>query len=65
LNEAILNYLEAINIGMKPTLMKKGDLMISMVIKAGMCALHVLTSLRKCACDEGLSCSFLILLNMV
>ena len=30
---------------------RKGDLMISMVIKAGMCALHVLTSLRKCACS--------------
>ena len=26
----------------------KGHLMISMVIKAGMCALHVVTSFRKC-----------------
>ena len=48
LNEALLNYLEAINIGMKSTLMKEGDLMISMVIKAGMCALHVVTSFREC-----------------
>jgi len=51
LNEALLNYLEAINIEMKPTLMRKGDLMISMVIKAETCALHVVTSLRKCACS--------------
>jgi len=27
---------------------RKGDLMICMLIKAGMCALHMVTSLRKC-----------------
>jgi len=43
-----LNYLEAITIGMKPTLMKKGDLMLTMLIKAGTCALHLVASFRKC-----------------
>jgi len=29
---------------------RKGDLMISMVIKAGTCSFHVVTSLWKCIC---------------
>jgi len=50
---SFLNYLEAIIIGIKPTLMKIKrfdgihDLMVFMLIKFGTCVLHMDKSLRK------------------